>query len=221
MTKIMIIEDEPIIRQEVTHLLQSYNYEVHCPSSLDDLDEDIIQQSVDLILLDLTLPKYDGFYLLKKIREQQNVPIIILTSSQKEMDELLSLQLGADDYVQKPFNRQILLAHIQAVLQRSQPQLSQQLTYETMTYTLERHEAKTATETVELTGNEHLIFMTLYRQRGKIMRREDLMTVLWQNAAFVDDNTLTVNVNRLRKKLAQLGLDDCIQTKRGEGYLLK
>lgn len=219
--KIMIVEDDQLLREELCHLLTRYGYEVAMLTDFQQPVEAIMAEKSDLVLLDLTLPQYDGFYIARMLRKQSDVPIIILTSRNHDMDELMSLQLGADDFVTKPFNSQILLAHIQAVLYRTKASThTNELTHPQFTYDMNRHHVIRGDDYVELTSNEHLILSQLLMERGKIISRNDLMTHLWSNQAFVDDNTLTVNVNRVRKKLAQLGLNHIIETKRKEGYII-
>lgn len=221
MNKIAIVEDDELIRNELADLLQRYGYEVECITQFSQPVEEILSCQPNLVLLDLTLPQFDGFYIAQELRKQSQVPLIILTSRQTEIDELMSMQLGADDFITKPFNSQILLARIQAVLARSQSNaLSQEIVYQSLHYDMNRHIVTNGEQTVELTGNEHLILSLLLLEKGRIISREELMNHLWSNHAFVDDNTLTVNVNRVRKKLATIGITDLIETKRGEGYLI-
>lgn len=221
MNKIMIVEDDPVIQQELADLLQRYGYEVDCLTDFNDPVAGILASQPQLVLLDLTLPQFDGFYIVQELRKESQLPLIVLTSRQTEIDELMSMQLGADDFITKPFNSQILLARIQAVLARSQSNLmNDEIVYQSLHYDLNRHIAQNGDQMVELTGNEHLILSLLLRERGRIIAREELMNHLWSNHSFVDDNTLTVNVNRVRKKLATIGISHLIETKRGEGYLI-
>lgn len=217
----MIVEDDPVIQQELADLLQRYGYEADCLTDFNDPVAGILASQPQLVLLDLTLPQFDGVYIVQELRKESQLPLIVLTSRQTEIDELMSMQLGADDFITKPFNSQILLARIQAVLARSQSNsMSDEIVYQSLHYDLNRHIAKNGDQMVELTGNEHLILSLLLRERGRIIAREELMNHLWSNHSFVDDNTLTVNVNRVRKKLATIGISHLIETKRGEGYLI-
>lgn len=220
MSKIIIVEDDEQIRHELSTLLQRYGYDVGIVTNYQSPVESIIEENGDLILLDLTLPQFDGFYIAQELRKRSHTPLIILTSRQTEMDELMSMQLGADDFITKPFNSQILLARIHAVLSRSKGSIGQDLIWHTLHYDMNRHIAKNGNQSVELTGNEHLILSLLLMERGRIISREELMNHLWSNHSFVDDNTLTVNVNRVRKKLLEIGIDGLIETKRGEGYII-
>ena len=218
---IILVEDDPVIRSELTHLLTHYGYEVKGLTDFSNPVEDILALHGQLVLLDLTLPQFDGFYIARELRQQSDIPIIVLTSRHTEMDELMSMQLGADDFVTKPFNSQILLARIQALLARTAAQTTtMEWKHDDFVYDMNRHVVHVGDEQVELTSNEHLILSQLLMNRGHIISREALMNHLWSNHAFVDDNTLTVNVNRVRRKLSQLGLDNIIQTKRGEGYMI-
>lgn len=218
---IILVEDDPVIRSELIHLLTHYGYEVKELTDFSNPVEDILSLHGQLILLDLTLPQFDGFYIARELRQQSDIPIIVLTSRHTEMDELMSMQLGADDFVTKPFNSQILLARIQALLARTTAQTTtMEWKHDDFVYDMNRHVVHVGDEQVELTSNEHLILSQLLMNRGHIISREALMNHLWSNHAFVDDNTLTVNVNRVRRKLSQLGLDNIIQTKRGEGYMI-
>lgn len=218
---IILVEDDPVIRSELTHLLTHYGYEVKGLTDFSNPVEDILELHGQLVLLDLTLPQFDGFYIARELRQQSDIPIIVLTSRHTEMDELMSMQLGADDFVTKPFNSQILLARIQALLARTTAQTTtMEWKHDDFVYDMNRHVVHVGDEQVELTSNEHLILSQLLMNRGHIISREALMNHLWSNHAFVDDNTLTVNVNRVRRKLSQLGLDNIIQTKRGEGYMI-
>lgn len=221
MNKIILVEDDEQIRQELTMLLERYGYEVGKVDDFQHPVEQILAQQGNLVLLDLTLPYFDGFYIAKELRRQSDLPLIVLTSRQTEIDELMSMQLGADDFITKPFNSQILLARIQAVLTRSQGLMSHEITYRSLHYDLNRHIASSQQDSVELTSNEHLILSLLLAERGRIVSRVELMNDLWNNHSFIDDNTLTVNVNRVRKKLAEIGIHDLIETKRGEGYMIR
>lgn len=221
MDKIIIAEDDVLIRDELSCLLKKYGYEVIIIDDFEYPIEQILATEGQLLLLDLTLPKYDGFYIARMIRKQSTLPMIVLTSRDSEIDELMSIQLGADDFITKPFNSQILLARIQAVLSRTKTQTNNyELIHDQFRYDMNRHHIICKNQYIELTSNEHLILSLLLIERGTIVSRDTLMNHLWSNHSFVDDNTLTVNVNRVRKKLLQLGLNDIIETKRGEGYII-
>lgn len=220
--KVYIIEDEEVIRQELCKLLECYGYTCETSDDFEHIIELALNAEPDLILLDINLPYFDGFHVCRNIRQQSNVPIIMVTSSNQDMDELMSMNLGADDFITKPYNKQILLAHIQAVLNRSGRSSAEQAKLEYKGWNLDLAKGKIAyrNEEVELTKNEMRILSLLMRKPGEIVSREELMEELWQSDAFVDDNTLTVNVNRLRHKLQELGDSLTIATKRGLGYYI-
>ncbi|MDO4288072.1 MAG: response regulator transcription factor [Eubacterium sp.] len=218
---IMIIEDDPGIRQELAAFLKRYGYKVTAPEDFEHLVPAVLSSDADLLLLDLNLPVYDGYYICREIRKQSELPIIIVTSRDSEMDELMSMNLGADDFVTKPYNTQILLARITSVLKRTHPKTQgSQLSHKGLTLDLSRGSVYFGGEEAELTKNEIGLLNILISRKDQIVSREDLMNALWQSDAFVDDNTLTVNINRLRKKLDALGAADYLITKRGQGYMV-
>lgn len=218
--KIMIVEDHPKIREELSALLRRYGYETCAPDRFDDVVEAILREGADLILLDINLPVFDGYYICREVRKTSAVPIIIVTSRDSEADELMSMNLGADDFITKPYNTQILLAHISSVLKRSypRPEETEEFSWKGVTLSLSRSLARCGEAQVELSKNETRILHLLIRNRETIVSRDTIMNELWQSNEFVDDNTLTVNINRLRKKLADIGAPDYIATKRGQGY---
>lgn len=218
--KIMIVEDHPKIRDELSALLQRYGYETCAPAVFDHIVEDILRANADLVLLDINLPLYDGYYICREIRKASAIPIIIVTSRDSEVDELMSMNLGADDFITKPYNTQILLAHISSVLKRSyrSPEEAAELSWKGVALSLSRSIARCGDKEAELSKNETRILHLLIRNRDAIVSRDAIMNELWQSNEFVDDNTLTVNINRLRKKLAEIGAPDYIVTKRGQGY---
>lgn len=218
--EIMIVEDHPKIREELSALLRRYGYETCAPSSFDHIVEAILQEGADLILLDINLPLFDGYYICREVRKASAVPIIIVTSRDSETDELMSMNLGADDFITKPYNTQILLAHIASVLKRAyrSPEESAELSWNGVSLSLSRSAARCGDRETELSKNETRILHVLIRNRDTIVSRDVIMNELWQSNEFVDDNTLTVNINRLRKKLAEIGAPDYIVTKRGQGY---
>lgn len=174
-----------------------------------------------MILLDVNLPVFDGYYICREIRKRTDVPIIIVTSRSTDMDELMSMNLGADDFISKPYNPQILLARISAVLKRcSNQNVMEKIDYKGITLCTAQSKISCGGKEIELTKNEMKILTVLINNAGKIVSRNDLMNELWQSDEFVDDNTLTVNVNRLRKKMDEIGAPNLISTKRGQGYLI-
>ena len=219
--KIFIIEDEPLIRKELKILLENALYEVYSTENYDNAEEDICIAKPDIVLLDVNLPEISGFDLCVKIREKTEVPIIFLTSRTDAMDELTGMLKGGDDYITKPYQAPILLARIAAVLKRTKgcaPQAPEELSCRGVILRPAACSLEYQGQKMELTKNELKILHCLYQQEGRFVPRMDLIEYLWENQVFIDDNTLSVNVTRLREKLRQLGIDDFIVTKRGMGY---
>ena len=174
-----------------------------------------------MILLDINLPVLDGYYICREIRSRSDVPIIVVTSRDSEMDELMSMNLGADDFVTKPYNTQILMARIESILRRSQKTETQNaIVCKGLRVCLNDSTAEYEGRKIELTKNEIRILYTLIKHQGSIVSRDELMEMLWQSNEFIDDNTLTVNVNRLRKRMESIGWKNQIHTKRGQGYIV-
>lgn len=222
MYKILIVEDEEKIRDELKNLLQRYGYEAVALEEFHDPIKAILQAKPHLILLDINLPEYDGYVLCRSLRQQTNIPIIMVTSRNSEVDELMSMNLGADNFITKPYNVQILLAHIQALLKRSyQEEQGRLLEVKGVILDLSKGVVKYQSQSIELTKNEMRILWLLMQKKDSIVTRDEIMTDLWQSEEFVDDNTLTVNINRLRRKLESIGVhDDYLSTKRGLGYMI-
>ena len=223
MKKILIIEDDEKIRDELESFLNKHGYNAKALINLDNVVEDILKEKADLILLDINLPYMDGEYVCKEVRKTSNVLIIMVTSRDSELDELISLNYGADQYVTKPYNIQILLAKIIGLLKRNQNAGINQDKIDCKEFILNRSKSIIEKDDlkVELTKNEISILYFLILHRGSIVSREDIIEYLWESEAFIDDNTLTVNMKRLRGKLEEVGLEDIIETKRGLGYMLK
>ena len=220
MQKILIVEDEVKIREELSYFLKNNGYEVLVINNFENTLDDILKLDTNLILMDINIPFINGMHLCKEVRKEKNVPIIIVTSRNSEMDELICMNYGADDFIVKPYNLQILLAHIEAVLKRSKPDISHILEYEKMKVNLSKGIIEYNDKSILLTKNELSILAYLLENRGKVVSRDDLMSFLWDSEMFVDDNTLTVNITRLRKKLEELGFSDVIETRRGWGYII-
>lgn len=219
--KIFIIEDEEKIRIELSELLNRYGYETSYSNNFENIVEIALESNSHIILLDINLPYYDGYYICREIRKKSNIPIIVVTSRNSEIDELMSMNLGADDFVTKPYNTQILLARISSLLRRTYQNMDLEIfEFNGLKYNMSTSEMEFNNNKVELTKNESRILYTLIKNKEKIVSRNELMKSLWQNDEFVDDNTLTVNINRLRKKLEEVGAVDYLQTKRGQGYIL-
>ena len=220
MDKILIVEDEIKIREELKYFLENNGYQVNFVENFENTLNEIQKIETDLILMDINIPGINGMHLCREIRKTSKIPIIIVTSRDTEMDELLCMNYGADDFITKPYNMQILLAHIEAVLKRSKPEISHILEYKGMKINLSKGTIDYDNQTVILTKNEIQIFSYLLERRGTVVTRDELMNYLWNTESFIDDNTLTVNMARLRKKLEDLGFKDVIETRRGWGYII-
>ena len=223
MSKILIVEDDKKLRDELKIFLERHGYEVFLLEKFDNSIEDILGYKADLILLDINLPNADGEYICREIRKVSNISIIIVTSRDSELDELLSINNGADQYITKPYNIQILLAKIERLLKRSYSgNVSQdKIDCGKFVLNLSKSIIEKDGKIVELTKNEFKILHYLVLNKEKIVSRNEIMDYLWESEEFVDDNTLTVNIKRLRNKLEEIGLNDVIETKRGQGYILK
>ena len=223
MAKILIVEDDKKLRDELKIFLERHGYEVFLLEKFDNSIEDILGYKADLILLDINLPNADGEYICREIRKVSNIPIIIVTSRDSELDELLSINNGADQYITKPYNIQILLAKIERLLKRSYSgNVSQdKIDCGKFVLNLSKSIIEKDGKIVELTKNEFKILHYLVLNKEKIVSRNEIMDYLWESENFIDDNTLTVNIKRLRNKLEEIGLNDVIETKRGQGYILK
>lgn len=223
MPKILIVEDDEKLRDELKIFLNKNGYEATSLTNFDNTIQDILTINPDLLLLDINLPNADGEYICKEIRKQSNMPIIIVTSRDNELDELLSINYGADHYITKPFNIKILLAKIGSLLRRTnmQGEISEKIDVKDFILNTSNNTIEKDDKIIELTKNEYKILKYLVQNREKIVSREDIMECLWESESFIDDNTLTVNITRLRNKLEELGLKELLQTKRGHGYILK
>lgn len=219
MKKILVIEDEEIIRNELKVLLQNSGYEVKVLEDFENIRDDIKKIKSDLILLDINLPNINGEFLLKEIRKTSNVPVIMVTSKNSEVDEVLSMSYGADDYVTKPYNPTILLLRIQNIFKRMYNDRDD-LFYEDIIVNPKKGTLQRDKKILELTKNEMIIFTYLLSNKGKVVTRDDLMTDLWNNNEYINDNALTVNISRLRTKLQDFGLENKIETRKGQGYKL-
>jgi len=219
--KLFIIEDDIVLRTELISLLESYNYSCETSDNFKNIISEAVDSNADLILLYINLPYYDGYHVCREIRKISEVPIMVVTSRNNDMDELMSMNLGADDFITKPYNIQILLARIAAILKRTnQKNYSSEVEYNGLTLSMAKSTVYYESKEAELTKNELRILTVLMQNANSIISRDDLMDELWQSDEFVDDNTLTVNVNRLRKKLEEIGAADFIKTKRGQGYMI-
>lgn len=221
MSKIIIIEDAQTIREELKTFLTRYDYEVLAPANFENIIDYTLKEDPDLLLLDINLPIFDGYHICREIRKSSDMPIIVVTSRDSEMDELMSMNLGADDFITKPYNTQILLARIASILRRVHGSNTQDtISYNDLKLNLANGSITYKGKTTELTKNELKILSCLIKNKGKIVSRDDLMDFMWNSDIFVDDNNLSVNVTRLRKKLEEVGMKKNIETRRRLGYIL-
>lgn len=221
MKKLLIVEDNEKLRNELGTFFKNNGFEVEMIAVFEDVKNQILSSQVDLILLDITLPGVDGLYLCREVRKMSEVPIIIITSRNTELDELISMNYGADDFITKPFNTQILLARIHNIFKRIDRIGSTRIDAGKFMIDVARSSFIYEGEEVELTRNEFKILYLLVEKKGSIVSREEIMNDLWDSELFIDDNSLTVNINRLRNKLKESGLENIIETKRGQGYMIK
>jgi DNA-binding response OmpR family regulator len=217
------VEDDEKIRKIVADALRKWQYEVAKISSFERILEEFEAAQPHLVLLDVNLPVFDGYYWCQKIRAVSKVPIIFLSSRDQNMDVIMAINMGADDYVQKPFDLGVLVAKVSALLRRNYTYQDEilQLTHRQLAFHMSNSTVQYGERNEELSRNEFVILQTMMRNIGKIVSRDELMQVLWNDELFIDDNTLTVNVNRLRRKIAMLGLEDFIATRKGMGYIVE
>lgn len=220
MARIFVVEDDAAIRNEVIEVLERQGFEVTYCLTFDQVAEDVERAAPDLVLLDLTLPGTDGQLICRELRQRSEVPIVVLTSRVTEVDEVMSMTMGADDFISKPYSARVLVARIQALLRRAQggSDAGRVLEHNGLSLDLSRSVASAGDKQVELTKNEMRILALLMSRAGAIVSREAIMRDLWDSDAFVDDNTLTVNINRLRGTLEKIGVTGYLTTHRGRGY---
>ena len=223
MQRILIVEDDKKLRKELETFLTKHGFIAKGLEKFDNTIQDILNENADLILLDINLPYTDGEFVCKEVRKTSDVPIIMVTSRDNEIDELMSLNYGADQYVTKPYNIQILLAKINGLLKRNKKsdKEMQEIDCDGFKLNIAERVIKKDDRKIELTKNEYTILYYLCINRGRIVSRDEIMDYLWESEEFIDDNTLSVNVKRLRGKLEELGLVDRLETRRGQGYILK
>ena len=223
MQKILIVEDDKKIRKELETFLNKNGFMAKGLEKFDNTIQDILDEKADLVLLDINLPYADGEFVCKEVRKVSNVPIIMVTSRNNEIDELMSLYGGADQYVTKPYNIQILLAKITGLLKRNKNTGTniEKIDCNGFILNIAERTIEKDNRKIELTKNEYSILYYLSIHMGKVVSRDEIMDYLWESEEFIDDNTLNVNISRLRAKLEELGLIDKIETRRGQGYLLK
>lgn len=222
MYRILIVEDDETIASLVKKHLESWGYQVDCVSDFAHVLQEFVQKDPQLVLLDLKLPFYNGFHWCEEIRRVSQVPILFLSSAADNMNMVMAMSRGADDFIAKPFDLEVLAAKIQAVIRRSYSfgKAANILEHNGAVLSLGSGTLTYESETLDLTKNELRILQILFEQAGKVVSRDAIMTKLWENDSFVDDNTLTVNMTRLRKKLESAGMKDFIVTKKGLGYMV-
>ena len=223
MHKILLVEDDEVIRQQVKKILEQWGYEVVLVEDFMEVLSIFVKEEPHLVLMDIGLPLFNGYHWCQEIRKVSKVPIMFLSSRDQAMDIVMAINMGADDFVTKPFDQNVLLAKIQGLLRRSYEFGKDQslLEYMGVILNLKAMDLVYQGEVVSLTKNEFQILQVLFERSGNIVSREDLMKELWNSDLFIDDNTLSVNVARLRKKLEAVGLNDFIETKKGVGYGLR
>ncbi|WP_020007494.1 response regulator transcription factor [Salinicoccus albus] len=224
MSKIFIVEDDLTLFNELKERFEEWDYHVFGAEDFGNVINDFISLEPDLVIIDITLPKYDGFYWCRRVRDISSLPIIFLSSRDHPTDMVMSMQMGSDDYIQKPFNFDVLIAKVQALLRRAYQYQNQEIDvvrfrdavfdFKKLTITKDEYET-------DLTKNESFILSILVHEREQAVSREVLIEQLWDDSKFISDNTLTVNVNRIRKKLEEIGLENAIVTKTGIGYMIK
>ncbi|MEH6852108.1 response regulator transcription factor [Bacillus pseudomycoides] len=219
--KLLLIEDDVKLIKYMKEYLGAYDYLVETIKDFDHVEEEIYKAESDLILLDINLPKFDGFYFLKVIRKKLQTPIIIVSSRSEEGEQVRGIDLGADDYITKPFSMGILLAKINAVLRRVNNLNENMIEVKNVQLFCESMEIRVDHESIPLSKNEYKLLKIFFTNYEKVVTREELLEELWDKDEFVDDNTLTVNITRLKRRIKEKGIQLTIETKRGIGYVLK
>lgn len=217
--KILIVEDDSSMQEELKGLLENASYDTLILTDFLHAKEYILKTNPDLVLLDVNIPYLNGELLLKELRKESSVPVIILTSRASEIDEVLSISYGADDFITKPYNPTILLLRIQNVFKRVN-QVKDKLKYRDLDVYQNRGVLTKDNLSIELTKNEMIIFLYLLNNQNRIVSRDELMSELWNNEEYINDNALTGNISRLRTKLKDFGYRDVIETRKGQGYIL-
>ena len=222
MYKIMIVEDDEIISNSIAGYLEKWQYNTCEVQNFQNVVHEFVEYSPDLVLMDINLPYFDGYYFCEKIRKISKVPIIFISSANDDMNIVMAMNIGADDFIEKPFKLVVLKAKIEALLRRVYNFNSgtNLIVYKDVIFDMSRDEIKCGEELAELTKNESKILTVLLENREKIVSREEIINALWQSDNFIDENTLSVNVNRLRAKLKSIGVDEFITTKKGKGYIV-
>jgi len=222
--KIMIVEDDVTIRDMVGEALEKWGFEIIKIEDFHQIMQVFLHHDPHLVIMDINLPSFDGFYWCHKIREVSKVPMVFLSSRDTPMDIVMSMNMGGDDYIQKPFHTDVLIAKMNALLRRTYSYMETQfktIEHDGIVLNLEDGVALHGDRKSELTKTEFLILKILMQNKGAIVSRRKMMRSLWKDENFVDENTLTVNIARLRKKLAELGKEHFITTKKGQGYIIQ
>lgn len=225
MHSIFIVEDDPKIAMLLKEHLERYDYVVHTTASFENLKQDVIELNPSLILLDINLPKYDGYYWCRQFRSVSTCPIIFISARAGEMDQVMAIENGGDDYITKPFHFEVVMAKIKGLIRRTYGEyaLNQNtnlMDIDGLVLSIDQHTLSYQQQQTELSKREFTLLEALFSQPEKIISRDTLLEKLWDDIQFVDDNTLSVNITRVRKKLADLGIHDAIETVRGMGYKL-
>lgn len=224
MYKIMIIEDEEKIRDIITASLKKWGFDVCFVEDFSNVVGEFVSYSPSLVLMDINLPVFDGFHWCNQIRNISKVPVLFLSSRNTNMDIVMAVNMGGDDYITKPFSMEVLIAKINAVLRRTYSYSDASIdviNYNGVLLSLKDNTLLYENKSTELTKNEFKILYTLMKNHERIVSREKIMQELWEDESFIDDNTLTVNINRLRKKLNEMGLEEYIKTVKNQGYMVK
>ena len=223
MYKILLIEDDIDLAKETGLALEKWGFKVDLINNFENIIEEFIEKKPEVVLLDVNLPLYNGFYWCEKIREISKTPIIFLSSRDSDMDLIMGINNGGDDYITKPFSIDVLVTKINAIIRRvyNYNKSNNILGYKGLMFDVEKGIIKYNDKSIELTKNEIKIFTLLLKNKDKVVSRESLMMSLWDSDEFVTDNALTVNINRLRSKIKDLGIEDFIKTKKGIGYIVE
>jgi len=221
--KVYVVEDDDVILKALKKFLQNWSYEVHVADDFSSVYEKFLKVNPDLVLLDVSLPFFNGYYWCEQIRKSSNVPIIFISSADENLNKIMAMNMGADDYITKPFDLELLLAKIKAILRRTfeYSESTNNISYKDVIIDRDRMLLKFANEEISLSKNEYLILEMMFEYPEKVFRREEFMDKIWQTDEFIDDNTLTVNIMRLRKKLEDIGLKNFIKTKKKVGYYIE
>lgn len=222
MYKVMIVEDDEIISKSIAEYLVKWQYSTYEVQNFQNVVTEFVEQKPDLVLMDINLPYFDGYYFCEEIRKISKVPIVFISSANDDMNIVMAMNIGADDFIEKPFKLVVLKAKIEALLRRvyNFNNGNNLIVYKEVIFDINRDEIKYGDEVAELTKNESKILTVLLENREKIVSRDEIINALWQSDNFIDENTLSVNINRLRTKLKSIGVEEFITTKKGKGYIV-